>query len=259
MPVVVCPVERSARSEARLRVAHEICARHSARLIIEHNLSLVPSSGRKSSRFWPEETLLEEGREVTQARRLLDRWVSEYSRTVPCEARMTRGRVDEALLHVVRDSSASLVIIGRHRWCAPEHRDITRRFIQRCPAPVLVAGERMPSVESLRTLLERAHEPTPVDLNTAVHSESGVFELGSVAAGERYREQLLVAASEVADALEANRRNGVGFVVRRVQRSVRPWRNAEPPADLDFLPGSKHSVLYLPPGFPHPAESSAAS
>jgi len=111
---VLCPVDLSPLSERALELAISVARKVRARLVLEHNLDSRPPGYLGVSWMWSQEHETEERAKADRG----DRHVRELLARVPAElrpeARVTRGPIADALLHLTRDLPADLMVMGTH-------------------------------------------------------------------------------------------------------------------------------------------------
>lgn len=138
---VLCPVDFSPISERTLRLAVEICQRTGARLVIEHNLEGQPPAYLGVGWMWSEEHQAQEPEEGKLAVKRLRKLFLEIPEGIEYEAKITRGPVDESLLHLAATLPAGLIVMGTHGPSSSEHRSLTEKIIIQAPCTVLTTGE----------------------------------------------------------------------------------------------------------------------
>ena len=55
--------------------------------------------------------------------------LEELSEAVECEAKLTRGPIDDVLILLVKELQADLLVMGSHGWSTPEHQSLTEKMI----------------------------------------------------------------------------------------------------------------------------------
>lgn len=138
---VLCPIDFTPLSDRGLELAIRMCQRFGARLVLEHNLEAGPPDYLTVSWMWSEEHkgIKDHGEE--EALRRLEGVLDRVPRSIPREAKLTRGPVDQALLYLAREIPADLVVMGTHGWSSAEHRSLTEQIITASPCPVLTTTE----------------------------------------------------------------------------------------------------------------------
>jgi len=138
---VLCPLDFTDLSRRELDLAVGVARRFSARLILEHNPDPQPPGGLVASWMRRGEPVQQEGLREADAEARLREVMVDLTPDVVCEARLTRGPVDEAIIEMARKVHADLVVMGSHGWSAPCHRSITERVLRFAPCPVLTLAE----------------------------------------------------------------------------------------------------------------------
>ncbi|MFQ5526102.1 MAG: universal stress protein [Thermoanaerobaculia bacterium] len=138
---VLCPIDFSDLSERTLRLAVELCRRTGAKLVLEHNLESRPPAYLGVGWMWSEEHEAEEHDKGELAVRRLQEVFKEIPEGIEYEAKITRGPIDESLLHLAKILPAGLIVMGTHGPSSPEHQSLTEKIIIRAPCTVLTVGE----------------------------------------------------------------------------------------------------------------------
>jgi nucleotide-binding universal stress UspA family protein len=281
---VLCPVDFTAETGRELALARQICERYGSRLVVEHNLDPRPPNFLTVTWMWSEEFENREEEKLNEAQLRLRSLLQELSESVKCEAKLTRGPIDESLLFLVRELPAHLLIMGSHGWSTAEHRSVTEKMISKCPAPVLTvgnapadseaAGFQLSNLRILVTSEGRKRSQPALDLAVAlcedVGSELVLLEVyprdigsGGAAeridseAGERLRQLLparlqpkaayrAVAGRDVESVLEIAKEEEANLIIRQVHRRGLGWGAASRHGDLELLHRSLCPVLFVP-------------
>jgi len=138
---VLCPVDASPLSERALRLAVEMCKRTGARLVLEHNLECRPPNYLGVGWMWSAEHEADERAKKDRATEILEHLFEDVPPGIEYEAKLTRGPVDESLLHVAKLLTPDLIVMGTHGPSTTDHRSLTERIIIKAPCPVLTIGE----------------------------------------------------------------------------------------------------------------------
>lgn len=139
---ILCPIDFSPLSERSLRLAVEVCRRLGAKLVLEHNLESPPPAGLAVGWMWSGEN---EAREQDKSRQAVSRLESVFTHIpadVDYEAKITRGPLDEGILHLAKEFAAEMIVMGTHGPSSAGHKSVTESIIMRAPCPVLTTGER---------------------------------------------------------------------------------------------------------------------
>jgi nucleotide-binding universal stress UspA family protein len=281
---VLCPVDFTAETGRELALARQICERYGSRLVVEHNLDPRPPNFLTVTWMWSEEFENREEEKLNEAQLRLRGLLQELSESVKCEAKLTRGPIDESLLFLVRELPADLLIMGSHGWSTAEHRSVTEKMISKCPAPVLTVGNAPEDSEAvgfqlsnLRILVTsegRKRSQPALDLAVAFCQDMGselvlleVYprDIGSGGAaeridseaGERLRQLLpgrlrpraayrAVAGKDVECVLEIAEEEEANLIIRQVHRRGLGWGAASRHGDLELLHRSQCPVLFVP-------------
>lgn len=138
---VLCPVDFSPLSERSLRVAVEICRRTGARLVLEHNLECPPPAYLGVGWMWSEEHENKEQDKGKLAVKRLQKMFATIPEGIEYEAKITRGPLDESILHLAKVLPAGMIVMGTHGPTNLEHRSLTEKIIIQAPCTVLTTGE----------------------------------------------------------------------------------------------------------------------
>lgn len=282
---VLCPVDFTGQSGRELNLARQICQRFGARLVVEHNLDPRPPNFLTVTWMWSEEFEGEEEQKAGQAQEKLRHILSELSKVVECEAKLTRGPIDDVLLLLVKEVSVDLLVMGSHGWSTPEHQSLTETMISKCPAPVLTVGnakgeapplfaegERTAPLRILATVDDDRKVQSAVEyaarLTAAVGGELTLLEVlppdvakkGSESLakararlsgllgdslGESLQSQV-VEGDEVEAILAAAEADGTDLIVRPIHSGMMPWKKHGRQADFDLLHRSLCPVVFVP-------------
>lgn len=139
---ILCPIDFSPLSERSLKLAIEVCRRLGARLVLEHNLETPPPTGLAVGWMWSEEHEAKGKDEGARAVRRLEQVFERIPDDVDYEAKITRGPLDEGILHLARSLPAEMIVMGTHGPSNARHQSVTEKTIMRAPCPVLSTGER---------------------------------------------------------------------------------------------------------------------
>ena len=228
---VLCPIDFSTLSDCELELAIEICESFDARLVLHHNLTAA-APGLHKAWEW-EETHQERPGELTEAeaREHMDAVLRRIPVGVRAEARISRGPVGLVLLHLIREVSADLVILGCHGWSCEEHTSLSERIIESAPCPVLTIQEGRGEEHCFRLHAKEGRGASRVLVPTDF-SDS--------------------AAAAVAYALELARRAPIELHLLHVQSHgpapMTPVNHTEAAADAgDVVEATRHRLLELVP------------
>jgi nucleotide-binding universal stress UspA family protein len=180
---ILVPVDFSDASKKAL-VYGFIPARFKAKLVAAH---IVPESAALAYAF-PAEAFAIEGSQLAQAtKELRDLLSRDYVTTIETEAITQIGRIDKALLRIVKDHSIDLVVMGTHgrgyagRWFLGS---VTERMLRKVPVPVVTVsrvedGKHLlkPSLATIKNILYAADAPEPspaLDYAIELAGRSGV-------------------------------------------------------------------------------------
>lgn len=143
---VLCPLDFTDLSRRELDLAVDMARRFSARLILEHNLHPQPPGGLAVSWMWRGEHVGQGARQEADAESRLREVMARLPPDLACEARLTRGPVDETIIALARQLPAELVVMGSHGWSEARHRSVTERVLRCAPCPVLTLAEEARSL-----------------------------------------------------------------------------------------------------------------
>lgn len=138
---VLCPVDFSPLSERSLHLAVEICRRTGARLVLEHNLESRPPAYLGVGWMWSEEHESEKQDKGKIAVKRIQEMFKKIPEGIEYEAKITRGPIDESLLHLAKILPAGMIVMGTHGPSTSEHQSLTERLIIQAPCTVLTTGE----------------------------------------------------------------------------------------------------------------------
>ena len=143
---VLCPLDFTELSRRELDLAVDMASRCSARLILEHNVDPQPPGGLAVSWMWRGAHVGQGANREAEAEVRLREVMARLPPEVVCEARLTRGPVDEMLTELARRLPADLLVMGSHGWSVPRHRSVTERVLSHSPCPVLTLAEEASSL-----------------------------------------------------------------------------------------------------------------
>ena len=89
---VLCPVDFSSVSEYEVNLAAQLCERFGARLIVQHNIDLVPPVYLANSWMYSETYMYPEEEKEIKASRLLGALLDKLSKSIKCEGKLTFGK-----------------------------------------------------------------------------------------------------------------------------------------------------------------------
>jgi nucleotide-binding universal stress UspA family protein len=138
---ILCPIDFSPLSERSLRLAVEMCRRTGARLVLEHNLESPPPNYLAVGWMWGGEHEAQEQDKSRQAVARLEQAFAHIPEGVEYEAKITRGPLDEGILHLAKQLPAEMIVMGTHGPSDASHKSLTEGIVMRAPCPVLVTGE----------------------------------------------------------------------------------------------------------------------
>jgi nucleotide-binding universal stress UspA family protein len=242
---VLCPVDFSRETGPEIALAQTICWLFGARLVLEHNLEPRPPSYLGMIWMWSEEHERHQRELGEDAERRLREGLAWLSRTVPCEAKLTRGPIDTSLLWLARALPADLIVMASHGRSSSQHRSLTEEIVARASSPVLALGHH---VESSR--LRVGERPDQLRLLVPIEGdepEASVLEsvelLESIAPVEveRVRVERHPTLAEKADRFRAD------LIVAPVHRR-RAFRRRGQAIDAELLHESRCPVWFVPPG-----------
>jgi len=138
---VLCPVDFSPLSERSVHLATEICRRTGAKLVLEHNLECCPPASLGVGWMWSEEQGSSKDDKGEVAVKRLQQLFKKIPEGIEYEAKITRGPLDESLLHLAKILPAGMIVMGTHGPSTAEHRSLTEKIIIQAPCTVLTTGE----------------------------------------------------------------------------------------------------------------------
>jgi nucleotide-binding universal stress UspA family protein len=242
---VLCPVDFTSETGRELALARQICERWGSRLVVEHNLDPRPPNFLTVTWMWSEEFENREEEKLNEAQLRLRRLLQELSESVECEAKLTRGPIDESLLFLVRELPADLLVMGSHGWSTAEHRSVTEKMITKCPAPVLTLGNAPGDSEPVGFQLS--------SLRILVTSEGGkrsqpALDLAMAFCEDVGSELVLleVYPRDIGSSGAAERVDSEAGIVRQVHRRGLGLGAASRYGDLELLHRSHCPVLFVP-------------
>ena len=285
---VLCPVDFTGKTGRELALAKQVCGHFGARLVVEHNLDPRPPNFLTVTWMWSEEFEGQEELKQGSAQEKLRGLLDELAQSLECEAKLTRGPIDDVLLLLVKDLPADLLIMGSHGWSTAEHRSLTEKMISKCPIPVLTVGnaegdppllfgsDRAEPLRILATVDDENHPDSAVAYAGALAQKLGatlvlleVFPEGSdsgtrakrLAKAEGKMKGLLgdradlsiepkaVAGHQVEAILALATEEDVDLIVRPVHTGIMPKAKRRHYADLELLHTSPCPVLFVPQKF----------
>jgi nucleotide-binding universal stress UspA family protein len=140
---VLCPVDFSRETGPEVALAEATCRLFGARLVLEHNLDPRPPSYLGMTWMWSEEHERQQRERGEDAERRLREGLAWLSRSVECEAKLTRGPIDTSLLWLASALPADLIVMASHGRTSPEHRSLTEEIVAKAPCPVLAIGRQV--------------------------------------------------------------------------------------------------------------------
>lgn len=189
---VLCPVDLTPLSKQALLLAVDVCKKVGARLVLEHNLDARPPSYLGVSWMWSGDHGADEKAKEDAATDRIRTMLNEVPGDIEREAKITRGQVDMALLHVARALPAELVVMGTHGPSSAEHKSLTEKIVLHAPCPVLTLGEGYEPENVMAQLAGTAPESldviVPIDLKAR---RQPAFDFG-VALAERMPHRLIL-------------------------------------------------------------------
>ena len=138
---ILCPIDFSPLSERSLQLAVEVCRRLRARLVLEHNLESPPPTGLAVGWMWSGEHEAEGQDKSRQAVARLEQLFGHIPQDIDYEAKITRGPLDEGILHLAKELAVDMIVMGTHGPSSTGHKSVTESIIMRAPCPVLTTGE----------------------------------------------------------------------------------------------------------------------
>lgn len=138
---LLCPIDFSPLSERSLLLAVEMCRRTGSRLVLEHNLESPPPAYLAVGWMWSGEHEAKEQDKSRQAVARLEQAFSKIPDGIEYEAKITRGPLDEGILHLANTLPAEMIVMGTHGPSHAGHRSLTEGIVMRSPCPVLTTGE----------------------------------------------------------------------------------------------------------------------
>ena len=281
---VLCPVDFSGQTGPELSLATQVCQRFGARAVVEHNLDPRPPNFLTVTWMWSEEHEGEEEQKAGKAQEKLAALLAELAQTIECEAKLTRGPIDEVILLLVKELPADLLVMGSHGWSTAEHQSLTEKMIAKCPVPVLTVGNTSRDMDGLfasdrqtpaRVLVtvddDRKAQPAVIYAARLAASLGGELTLVEVLspdvahrsaerrakARERLRRLLgdalgedlqstVVEGEEVTAVLLEAEEGRADLIVRQVHGGVMPWKKHGRQVDFDLLHRSPCPVLFVP-------------
>jgi len=285
---VLCPVDFSGKTGRELALAKQVCSFFGARLVVEHNLDPRPPNFLTVTWMWSEEFEGQEELKQGSAQEKLRGLLQELSKTLECEAKLTRGPIDDVLLLLVKDLPADLLIMGSHGWSTAEHQSLTEKMISQCPIPVLTVGnaegemsplfvrDRQEPIRILATVDDERRPDAAMTYAVSMANHLGatlvlleVFPEGTgsgaradrmAVAEERMAalvgdapdlcvESKAVAGHQVESILALVAETEVDLIVRPVHTGFMPKAKRRHYADLELLHSSPCPVLFVPHKF----------
>lgn len=145
---VLCPVDFSELTDRETQVAAEICRTFGARLILEHNLRMVPAMMAKGWE-WEENHLQEAGLEP-HARKQMRELLARMPDDLDVHGTLSHGPMVPTLVHLVKEENIDLVVLGTHGQTTYDHASLCDSLIDCCPCPVLSIHEELAESEPFR-------------------------------------------------------------------------------------------------------------
>ena len=138
---VLCPVDFSSVSEVEVNLAAQLCERFGARMILQHNIDLVPPVYLANAWMYSETHMYPEEEKEIQASRLLGAMLEKLSKSIKCEGKLTFGRLEDSILQMAGQLPADLIVMGTHGPSSAEHVSYTDRVLAESPCPVLTTRD----------------------------------------------------------------------------------------------------------------------
>lgn len=138
---VLCPVDFGDASQRCFDAAIAVARRFDARLVLQHNLESRPPGFLSVNWMWSED---HEGEEEANARAVgerLQELLAQVPPSVPREAKLTRGPLEESILEVASRLPADVIVVSTRGRSDSAHSSLTERLVSRAPCTVLVLGE----------------------------------------------------------------------------------------------------------------------
>ncbi len=184
---VLCPVDLSPLADRLVALASSVCSCFGARLVIEHNLDTAPPASLGVSWMWSRDHRTSTSDHDHTAAHRIRECLDAVPAGIEKEARLTRGPLDETVLHLARALPADLILMGSHGWGGPHHRSLTERIIRLTRCSVLAVDENVVRDFSFLCVPEGREEKdrdivVPVDFSAA---SLAVAEMASEIARDR--------------------------------------------------------------------------
>ena len=138
---VLCPVDFSPLSDKELGLAAEICKRFSARMIVHHNIDVVPPIYLANAWMYSETHMYPEEEKEAEASRVLEATLERLPKSIKREAKITFGNLDESILFLAKEIPADLIVMGTHGPSRSQHVSDTDRVLTQSPCPVLTTRD----------------------------------------------------------------------------------------------------------------------
>lgn len=179
---VLCPVDFSELTERETQVAIEICRTFGARLILEHNLRMVPAMMAKGWE-WEGNHSVEKGLEPVAQKKMRE-LLARMPDDLDVHGTLSHGPMVPTLVHLVREEKVDLVVLGTHGHSTEDHSSLCDNLIDCCPCPVLSIHEELTESPSSQPFRLAADGGSLVDVlvptdfsKTADEAVSYAFEL----------------------------------------------------------------------------------
>lgn len=140
---ILCPVDFSELSDHHLEMAVDLCAQLDARLVLHHNETECPPGALGVQWMWSEEHRAETETRPAEVENRMQRLLDRVPADVPCEARLSRGPLEEGLLYLAEELPADLIVMGSHAEHDRDHRSLTDQVVAKAPCPVLTRSEKL--------------------------------------------------------------------------------------------------------------------
>ena len=138
---VLCPVDFSSVSEVEVNLAAQLCERFGARLIVQHNIDLVPPVYLANAWMYSETYMYPEEEKEIKASRLLGALLDKLSKSIKCEGKLTFGKLEDSILQLAGQLPADLIVMGTHGPSSAAHVSYTDRVLAESPCPVLTTRD----------------------------------------------------------------------------------------------------------------------
>jgi len=134
-------VDFSSVSEVEVNLAAQLCERFGARMILQHNIDLVPPVYLANAWMYSETHMYPEEEKEIEASHLLGAMLENFSKSIKCEGKLTFGKLEDSILQMAGQLPADLIVMGTHGPSSTQHVSHTDRVLAESPCPVLTTRE----------------------------------------------------------------------------------------------------------------------